>query len=52
MKVTRLIALLVAAFFVLLAPTAANAYPGTAPGVVTTPPSAPDSNGCSTTSSD
>jgi LPXTG-motif cell wall-anchored protein len=52
MKVTRLIALLVAAFFVLLAPTAAFAapYPGPTGGVVATPPSPPDGNGCSTTS--
>lgn len=52
MKVTRLIALLVAAFFVLLAPTAAVAlpYPDEDAGVVATPPSAPDENGCSTTS--
>ncbi len=50
MKVTRLIALLVAAFFVLMAPTAAFAYPDEEGGVVATPPSPPDENGCSTTS--
>ena len=49
MKVTRLIALLVAAFFVLLAPTAANAlpYPGEEGGVSATPP-APSGDGCYT----
>ncbi|ROR92527.1 LPXTG cell wall anchor domain-containing protein [Nocardioides aurantiacus] len=49
MKVTRLIALLVAAFFVLLAPTAAQAvsYPGEEGGVSATPP-APSGNGCYT----
>lgn len=49
MKVTRLIAVLVAAFFVLVAPTAAQAYPGTEPGVVVTP-GQPSGNGCETRS--
>ena len=47
MKVTRLIALLVAAFFVLLAPTAAQAYTGEEGAVSATPP-APSGNGCYT----
>ncbi|KQT92262.1 hypothetical protein ASG49_10035 [Marmoricola sp. Leaf446] len=47
MKVTRLIAVLVAAFFVLLAPTAAQAYEGSEGDVVTTP-GTPSGNGCET----
>lgn len=51
MKVTRLIAVLVAAFFVLVAPTAAQAapYPGNEGGVAVTP-GQPSGNGCETRS--